>query len=45
MRDIERTLDIDRPTGTFDTEWDGRVAKALRICAEAISKRLGYHST
>lgn len=30
------------PTGIFDPNWDGPVAKALRACTTAISKRLGY---
>jgi DNA-binding IclR family transcriptional regulator len=30
------------PTGTFDPNWDGVVAKALRACTTAISRRLGY---
>lgn len=30
------------PTGIFDPNWDGTVAKALRACAASISKRLGY---
>ncbi|MDB5817422.1 MAG: IclR family transcriptional regulator [Rhizobacter sp.] len=29
------------PDGTFDTAWDGPLAKALRHCAQQISQRLG----
>lgn len=39
---IALAITIMGPTGTFDIDWDGRVAKALRSCADAISKRLGY---
>ncbi len=39
---IALTVTIMGPTGTFDTKWDGPVAKALRACAGAISKRLGH---
>lgn len=39
---IALAITIMGPTGTFDTDWDGKVAHALRSCAEAISKRLGY---
>ena len=38
---IALAITIMGPTGTFDIDWDGRVAKALRSCADAISKRLG----
>lgn len=39
---IALAVTISGPTGTFDTDWDGAVAKALRACTSAISKRLGY---
>ena len=42
---IALAITIMGPTGTFDTDWDGNVAKALRACAEAISKRLGHHES
>jgi DNA-binding IclR family transcriptional regulator len=42
---IVLAITIMGPTGTFDTDWDGRAAKALRVCAESISKRLGHHAT
>lgn len=30
------------PTGIFDANWDGTVAKALRACTTSISRRLGH---
>ncbi len=42
---IALAVTILGPTGTFDTDWDGPVAKALQVCTDAISKRLGYQST
>ncbi|HYD76452.1 IclR family transcriptional regulator [Ramlibacter sp.] len=30
------------PSASFDSAWDGRVATALRRCAEQVSARLGY---
>jgi DNA-binding IclR family transcriptional regulator len=33
------------PEGTFDARWDSPIAHALRDCAGAISKRLGYGIT
>jgi DNA-binding IclR family transcriptional regulator len=32
------------PEATFDSDWDGKVAKPLRDCAAEISRRLGYSS-
>jgi DNA-binding IclR family transcriptional regulator len=32
------------PSATFDSAWDGRVATALRRCADDVSRRLGYDS-
>jgi DNA-binding IclR family transcriptional regulator len=32
------------PSATFDSAWDGRVATALRRCAEEVSRNLGYGS-
>ena len=29
------------PAGTFDPSWDGDLANTLKICAEAVSRRLG----
>jgi DNA-binding IclR family transcriptional regulator len=29
------------PSATFDSEWDGTVAKALRRCASEVSRRIG----
>ena len=42
---IALAVTILGPTGTFDVKWDGPVAKALRTCTEAISKRLGHRGT
>lgn len=39
---IALAITIMGPTGTFDTAWDGPVAKALAHCADSISKRLGH---
>jgi DNA-binding IclR family transcriptional regulator len=33
------------PDGTFDTAWDGPLAKALRACAQACSQKLGATHT
>lgn len=41
---IALAITIMGPTGTFDTAWDSREAKALRTCAQAISKRLGFRA-
>lgn len=30
------------PIGSFDPAWDGRLAEALRECADRVSARLGY---
>jgi DNA-binding IclR family transcriptional regulator len=30
------------PSVTFDSAWDGKVAIALRRCADAVSRKLGY---
>jgi DNA-binding IclR family transcriptional regulator len=30
------------PSVTFDSDWDGKVATALRQCADEVSRRLGY---
>jgi DNA-binding IclR family transcriptional regulator len=30
------------PEATFDSDWDGKVAKPLRACASEVSRRLGY---
>ena len=43
-KNIALTLTIMGPTGTLDTDWDGPVARALRDCVEAISRRLGYRA-
>ena len=32
------------PTATFDSDWDGSVARPLRRCAREVSLRLGYRS-
>jgi DNA-binding IclR family transcriptional regulator len=32
------------PSATFDSAWDGKVASALRRCADDVSRRLGYES-
>jgi DNA-binding IclR family transcriptional regulator len=32
------------PSATFDSAWDGKVATALRRCADDVSRRLGYES-
>ncbi|MBN4688497.1 IclR family transcriptional regulator, partial [Escherichia coli] len=29
------------PSGTFDTRWDGAIARALRECADHVSQRIG----
>ena len=29
------------PSATFDSEWDGKIAQPLRICAQEITRRLG----
>lgn len=29
------------PSATFDTKWDGKIAKPLRLCAQEISRRMG----
>jgi DNA-binding IclR family transcriptional regulator len=29
------------PTATFDTQWDGEIAVALKACADQVSRRLG----
>jgi DNA-binding IclR family transcriptional regulator len=39
---IALAITIMGPTGTIDADWDGPEAKAVRACAEAISRRLGY---
>lgn len=41
---IVLAITIMGPTGTFEVDWDGSVAKVLNTCADAISKRLGHHS-
>ena len=33
------------PSATFDSDWDGQVATALRRCAEEVSRRLGYETS
>lgn len=30
------------PSGIFDADWDGAIARALRACAATVSARLGY---
>jgi DNA-binding IclR family transcriptional regulator len=30
------------PSATFDSAWDGKVATALRLCADEVSRKLGY---
>jgi DNA-binding IclR family transcriptional regulator len=30
------------PSVTFDSAWDGKVASALRRCADDVSRKLGY---
>ena len=30
------------PSVTFDSAWDGKVASALRHCADEVSRKLGY---
>lgn len=32
------------PSATFDSAWDGKVASALRRCADEVSRKLGYQS-
>jgi DNA-binding IclR family transcriptional regulator len=39
---IALAITIMGPTGTMDADWEGPEAKAVRACAEAISRRLGY---
>lgn len=39
---IALAVTIMGPTGIFDPSWDGPVAKALRTCTTAISRRLGH---
>jgi DNA-binding IclR family transcriptional regulator len=39
---IALTITMMGPTGTFDPDWDGPMAKALRVCTETTSKRLGF---
>ena len=39
---IALAVTIMGPTGTFDPDWNGPVAKALHSCTTAISRRLGY---
>ena len=29
------------PAGVFDTRWDGVIARALKLCADQVSQRLG----
>jgi DNA-binding IclR family transcriptional regulator len=33
------------PSATFDSAWDGKVATALRQCAQAVSHKLGFETT
>ena len=33
------------PSATFDSAWDGKVATALRRCAQEVSRRLGYETS
>lgn len=33
------------PAATFDTQWDGEVALALKACADQVSQRLGSASS
>jgi DNA-binding IclR family transcriptional regulator len=33
------------PAETFDARWDSTVARALRDCADDVSRRLGYRAT
>lgn len=33
------------PSATFDSSWDGKVATALRQCADAVSLKLGYQAS
>lgn len=40
---IALAITIMGPTGIFDVDWEGPVAKALRVCADAVSKRLGHN--
>jgi DNA-binding IclR family transcriptional regulator len=42
---IALAITIMGPTGTVDTDLDGSVARAVRACAEAVSRRLGYRGT
>jgi DNA-binding IclR family transcriptional regulator len=30
------------PSGTFDAAWNGALAKAIKLCAEDVSRRLGF---
>ncbi|MBV7428355.1 MULTISPECIES: IclR family transcriptional regulator [unclassified Acidovorax] len=39
---IALTITMMGPTGTFDPDWNGPMAVALRTCALAISQRLGF---
>jgi hypothetical protein len=32
------------PEGTFDADWEGRIAVKLRHCAAEVSERLGFPS-
>jgi DNA-binding IclR family transcriptional regulator len=42
---IALAITIMGPTGTVDTDLDGPVARAVRACAEGVSRRLGYRGT
>lgn len=37
-------LTLSGPTGTFDTDWQGKEADAVRTCAQTVSERLGARS-
>jgi DNA-binding IclR family transcriptional regulator len=39
---IALTVTMMGPTGTFDPDWDGPMAAALRSCTLSISQRLGF---
>lgn len=39
---IVLAITVMGPLGTFDEEWDGKVAQALLQCCDAISAQLGY---
>ena len=41
MRGIVLAVTTIGPAGSFDPAWNGRLATAVRECADGISRRLG----